>query len=139
MKENRDNKVNITDLTPQVFKTMLTYIYSGKTGELTVQSAGELLFAADKYELLDLKRVCCDKLKSCISVENVLKTLVLGYLHDKDLKMFAMDFICNSCEEFEALEKTTEWKNLREKIPSLAMDVLTGLVKSKDKKLKRYK
>ncbi|GBN87844.1 Speckle-type POZ protein-like A [Araneus ventricosus] len=137
--ENRDNKVKITDLSPQVLKTMLTYIYSGKTGELSVQSAGELLFAADKYQLQEMKRVCSDFLKSCVSAGNVLSTLVLGYLHDKDLKVFAMDFICNICEEFEVLEKTVEWKNLREKRPSLAMDVLTGLVKSKDKKLRSYK
>ncbi|CAL1267983.1 unnamed protein product [Larinioides sclopetarius] len=138
MKENQDNKVDITDLSPQIFKTLLTYIYSGKTGELSVQSAGELLFAADKYQLQDLKRVCCDYLKSYVSFENVLKTLVLGELHDKPLKDFAMDFICNSCEEFEVMEKTGEWKKLREKKPSLAMDVLIGLIKAKDRKLKCY-
>ncbi|CAL1268427.1 unnamed protein product [Larinioides sclopetarius] len=137
MKEKLENKVNISDISPQVLKTMLIYIYTGKTGELSVQSAGELLFAADKYQLLDLKRVCSDYLKSCVSVENVLNTLVLGYLHDNELKVFAIDFICNSCDEFEFLEKTTEWKNLREKRPSLAMDVLTSVVKSKDEKLKK--
>ncbi|GBN83844.1 Speckle-type POZ protein-like A [Araneus ventricosus] len=139
MKETLENKVEISDVSSQVLKTMLTYIYTGKTGELSVQSAGELLFAANKYQLQDLKRVCGDYLKSCVSVENVLKTLVLGDLHDEDLKAYAIDFICNSCEEFEVLEKTVEWKNLREKTPSLAMDVLTGLVKSKDKKLRSYK
>ncbi|GBN52132.1 Speckle-type POZ protein-like A, partial [Araneus ventricosus] len=97
MKETLENKVEISDISSQVLKTMLTYIYTGKTGELSVQSAGELLFAADMYQLQDLKRVCSDFLKSCVSAENVLRTLVLGYLHDKDLKVFAMDFICNSC------------------------------------------
>ncbi|CAL1267982.1 unnamed protein product [Larinioides sclopetarius] len=139
MKETLRNEVDISDISSQVLKIMLTYIYTGKTGKLSVQSAGELLFAADKYQLQDLKRVCCDYLKSCISFENVLKTLVLGDLHDEDLKVFAIDFICNSCEEFEALEKTRGWRTLREKTPSLAMDVLTGLVKSKDQKLKRCK
>ncbi|CAL1268426.1 unnamed protein product [Larinioides sclopetarius] len=137
VKEKRENKVNISDISPQVLKTMLIYIYTGKTGELSVQSAGELLFAADKYQLQALKRVCSDYLKSFVSVENALNTLVLGHLHDNELKVFAMDFICNSREEFEVLEKTTEWTNLREKRPSLAMDVLTSMVKSKDKKLKK--
>ncbi|GBN73887.1 Speckle-type POZ protein-like A [Araneus ventricosus] len=139
MKEKRENKVDISDISPHVLKTMLTYIYTGKTGELSVQSAGELLFAADMYQLQDLKRVCSDYLKSCVSVQNVLNSLVLGYLHDNDLKVFAMDFICNCCEEFEVLEKTMEWKNLREKRPSLAMDVLTRVITSKDEKLKRFK
>ncbi|KAF8773686.1 Speckle-type POZ protein-like A like protein [Argiope bruennichi] len=137
MKENRENKVSITDISPNVLKNMLIYIYTGKTGELSVQSAGDLLFAADKYELLDLKKVCCFHLKSHLSVENVLNTLVLGYLHDADLKAFAMDFICNYCEEFQTLEKTAEWKNLRQKRPDLVMDVLTSLVKAKDQKLKK--
>ncbi|XP_055950860.1 uncharacterized protein LOC129984941 [Argiope bruennichi] len=137
MKENRENKVSITDISPNVLKNMLIYIYTGKTGELSVQSAVDLLFAADKYELLDLKKVCCFHLKSHLSVENVLNTLVLGYLHDADLKAFAMDFICNYCEEFQTLEKTAEWKNLRQKRPDLVMDVLTSLVKAKDQKLKK--
>ncbi|GFT17696.1 speckle-type POZ protein-like B [Nephila pilipes] len=133
MEETRKNEVDITDVDVPVLRMMLKYVYTGKVENLTVSLAGDLLFAADKYLLKGLKSLCSDYLKSTISIQNVLGILSLGDLHDPDLKMFAMDFICEKCDEFPALEKTEEWKNLqKEKVP-LAFEVLTSLVKSKGK------
>ncbi|GFU17600.1 speckle-type POZ protein [Nephila pilipes] len=133
MEESRKNKVDITDVDVTALRLMLKYVYTGKVENLTVSSAGDLLYAADKYQLKGLKTRCSDYLKSTVSIENVLGILSLGDLLDPDLKMFAMDFICEKCDEFQALEKTEEWKNLQnEKLP-LAFEVLTSLSKSKEK------
>ncbi|GFS72389.1 speckle-type POZ protein [Nephila pilipes] len=133
MEETRQNEVNITDVDVPVLRMMLKYVYTGKVENLTVSSAGDLLYAADKYQLKGLKTRCSDYLKSTVSIENVLGILSLGDLLDPDLKMFAMDFICEKCDEFPDLERTEEWKNLqKEKVP-LAFEVLTSLVKSKGK------
>ncbi|GBM95831.1 Speckle-type POZ protein-like B [Araneus ventricosus] len=123
MKENRENKVDISDMDVSVLRIMLTYIYTGKTPDFTVSSASELLFAADKYQLQDLKRVCCDFLKQNISLENVLRILVLGDMHAEHLKSFAVDYICNKCTKFSILESTEEWKILRKERSDLAMDI----------------
>ncbi|GFT05880.1 speckle-type POZ protein-like B [Nephila pilipes] len=133
MKESRKNEVDITDVDVPVLRMMLKYVYTGKVENLTVSSAGDLLFAADKYQLKGLKTRCSDYLKSTVSIQNVLGILSLGDLLDPDLKMFAMDFICEKCDEFPALEKTKEWKNLQKEKSSLAFEVLTSLVKSKGK------
>ncbi|GIY81796.1 speckle-type POZ protein-like A [Caerostris extrusa] len=137
MKENTENKVHITDMEVHILRAMVVHIYTGKTEYLNVASAGGLLFAADKYHLGDLKRVCCNFLKENMTLENVLNTLVLGHLHNKDLKACAMKFICEFCANISAIEETREWKLLRKERPQLAIDVLTALVKSKEKKLKR--
>ncbi|GIY28619.1 protein roadkill [Caerostris darwini] len=137
MKENTENKVHITDVEEPILRAMLVHIYTGKTEDLNVASAGDLLFAADKYQLEDLKQVCSDYLKENMTLENVLNTLVLGHLHNKDLQACAMNFICESCVNISAIEETLEWKLLRKERSELAMDVLTALVKSKEKKLKR--
>ncbi|GIY81800.1 protein roadkill [Caerostris extrusa] len=133
MKENAQGRVNITDVEEPILRAMLVHIYTGKTADLNVASAGGLLFAADKYQLEDLKRVCSHYLKENMTLENVLNTFVLGHLHDKDLKAFAMNFICEYCANISTIEETPEWKLLRKERPQLAIDVLTALVKSKEK------
>ncbi|GBM32448.1 Speckle-type POZ protein-like B [Araneus ventricosus] len=134
MKESRENEVDITDIDVSILRALLTYIYTGKTSDLTVSSAADLLFAADKYQLQDLKRVCSYFLKDTMSLQNALKILVSGDIHAEDLKCFALEYICNNCAEFSVLEKTEEWKTLQKERPALAMDVLISLVKSKEEK-----
>ncbi|GIY28624.1 speckle-type POZ protein-like A [Caerostris darwini] len=133
MKENTENTVHITDMEVPILRAVLHHTYTGTIESLDVASAGGLLFAADKYQFEDLKRVCSDFLKENMTLENVLNTLVLGHLHDKDLKAFAMNFICESCANISAIEETREWKLLRKERPQLAIEVLTALVKSKEK------
>ncbi|GFQ82183.1 TD and POZ domain-containing protein 5 [Trichonephila clavata] len=134
MTETRDNEVNITDIDAPVLQAMLTYVYTGQTGNLSYNLAGDLLFAADKYELEGLKIVMIEYLKSNVSVENVLQLLVLGDLHAQDLKDFAMCFIRDRCTEFSVLENTEEWQTLAKERSVLAIEVLTLLIKSKEKK-----
>ncbi|GFQ75609.1 TD and POZ domain-containing protein 3 [Trichonephila clavata] len=134
MKETLDNEVHITDIDVSVLQAMLTYVYTGQTGNLSYNLAGDLLFAADKYELKGLKIVMIDDLKSNVSVENVLQLLVLGDLHAQDLKAFAMDFMRDKCTEFSMIENTEEWQTLAKERSALAIEVLTLLIKSKEKK-----
>ncbi|GBM77495.1 Speckle-type POZ protein-like B [Araneus ventricosus] len=134
MKETHENEVDITDIDASVLRAMITYIYTGKTSGLTVSSASDLLFAAEKYQLLDLKRVCCDFLKESISLQNVMWILVLGDLHAEDLKSFSVDYICKNYTNFAEFEKIEEWESLRKVKPTLALDILTALLKSEDEK-----
>ncbi|GIY40626.1 speckle-type POZ protein-like B [Caerostris extrusa] len=56
MRENLTNVVDITDLEVSALRNMLTFMYSGRIENLTAASAGDLLFAADKYQLQGLKQ-----------------------------------------------------------------------------------
>ncbi|GIX74667.1 speckle-type POZ protein-like A [Caerostris extrusa] len=114
-----------------ILRAMLHHTYTGTIESLNIESAGDLLVAADKYQLEDLKRVCCNFLKKNVAVKNVLSILNLGHLHDQDLKEHAMNCICRTCDRFADLEETHEWKTMKEEMPHLAMDVLASLVKSK--------
>ncbi|KAF8788326.1 Speckle-type POZ protein like [Argiope bruennichi] len=121
MKESHKNEVNFTDIEASVLQAMLVYMYTGKYGNLTASSA------ADKYQLQDLKRICCDVLKDTASHQNVLKVLVLGDLHSDDLKTFATDYICKHHAKFALIETTEEWKSLQKGRPGLVNDVLISL------------
>ncbi|GIY97228.1 speckle-type POZ protein-like B [Caerostris extrusa] len=112
---------------------MLNFVYSGRIENLTAAIAGDLLFAADKYQLQGLKTLCSDFLKSKLSLQNVVMILTAGYLYDPDLKAIATDYICNECD-FSALEETEEWISLVKENPSVAAEVLVQILKSRDKK-----
>ncbi|GIY20934.1 speckle-type POZ protein [Caerostris darwini] len=133
MKEKLTNDVDITDMDVSALRNMLTFMYSGRIENLTAASAGDLLFAADKYQLQGLKTMCSDFLKSKLSLQNVLMILTAGWLYDPDLKAIATDYICNECD-FYALEETEEWISLLKEKPSVAAEILVQILKSKDKK-----
>merc|ERR1740128_1295403 len=59
MKENRTKKVTIKDVDPDVLKEMLKFIYTGVTNEHVLkEKSGELLAAAEKYQIDCLKEIC---------------------------------------------------------------------------------
>ncbi|GFU37432.1 speckle-type POZ protein B [Nephila pilipes] len=134
MKESREETVDIIDMDISVLQTMLVYIYSGNTDGLSMSNAHDLLFAADKYQLIELKKVCSKFLRSNANDQNILNILVFGYLHDLDLKDFAVSFICNEVEDFSVLENSEEWKRLCEEISTLAIEVSVAFIKTKEEK-----
>ncbi|PKU33513.1 speckle-type poz protein [Limosa lapponica baueri] len=88
-----ENRVEINDVEPEVFKEMMCFIYTGKAPNLD-KMADDLLAAADKYALERLKVMCEDALCSNLSVENAAEILILADLHSADqLKTQAVDFI----------------------------------------------
>lgn len=126
MKESRAREIGIPDVTPAALKAMLNYIYSAKTVDFTEKLACELLYAADKYELLELKEMCVSYLKGVVSIENVFRILDVAILHDESLKLSACDHIG---ENFTVLEKTKGWISLKKRKPDLVMEILSWIVK----------
>ncbi|XP_031661770.1 speckle-type POZ protein-like A isoform X1 [Oncorhynchus kisutch] len=93
MEESKKNRVDISDVEPDVFKEMMGFIYTGKAPNLE-KMADNLLAAADKYALERLKVMCEEALCTSLSVENVADTLILADLHSAEqLKAQAIDFI----------------------------------------------
>ncbi|CAM4605068.1 unnamed protein product [Leuciscus chuanchicus] len=93
MEESKKNRVDISDVEPEVFKEMMGFIYTGKAPNLE-KMADSLLAAADKYALERLKVMCEEALCNSLSVENVADTLILADLHSAEqLKAQAIDFI----------------------------------------------
>ena len=68
------------DLQPDVVNDMLLYIYTGNTPNLQ-RVAGELLAAADKYQLEQLKNICEEKLCNSLEIGNSVSHLVLGDMY----------------------------------------------------------
>ena len=80
MTEKKNKKVEIPDLHPDVVAEMLQYIYTGNTPNLS-RLAGELLAAAEQYQLEQLKSICEERLCATLEIGNSVNHLVLGDMY----------------------------------------------------------
>ncbi|KAL6030365.1 hypothetical protein STEG23_034370 [Scotinomys teguina] len=127
MEESKRNRVEIHDLEPQVFKTMMDFIYTGKAPGLD-SMADVVLAAADKYRLEHLKVMCEDALCRNLSVENAAHTLILADLHSSEqLKTQALDFITSHASE---ISQTSSWKIMVGSYPHLVAEAFCSLASS---------
>ena len=116
MTEKETRKVEIPDLYPEVISEMLCFIYTGKTPELD-KLAEDLLVAADKYQLDQLKSICVDNLCKKIDVKNCLNFLVIGDIYGADLlKKSSLNFVYRNKGW---IFKYKDWKENLERYPNL--------------------
>ena len=80
MEETRRGEVVIKDLDSDTVGKMLAYVYTGKVEEIEAKAA-ELLAAAEKYILPELKMMSEEALCRTMKIDNVLDMLVLADLH----------------------------------------------------------
>ena len=116
MKEKTDNQVIIKDMDADTLHEMLRYIYGRKDLNL-VENATDLLVAAEKYDLKELKQICEDHLCLTLNVDNVVDRLILADLHcASNLRSLALRFfkengdsIVNQKDCKEKLSKDLMW------------------------------
>uniref|UniRef100_A0A1I8PE97 BTB domain-containing protein n=1 Tax=Stomoxys calcitrans TaxID=35570 RepID=A0A1I8PE97_STOCA len=121
MQENMSNRVIIDDLSESTVKEMLHFIYTGKSPNIQAM-AQDLLVAADKYSLKNLKKMCSDELGQHITKDNAISIAILAYQHsDNDLKTRSLEFIL---ENIDDMCKREEWHDFYVKFPELGIDML---------------
>jgi speckle-type POZ protein len=93
-KEVQTGEVKVDDIDPDVFQEVLRYLYTGLTRSTTMDiMAPELLAAADKYMLDELKTRCETHLIRKMSAKNCLDLLTLTAHHPAEhLKKFAIEY-----------------------------------------------
>jgi len=130
MSENRTKKVIIKEMDSEVVREMLHFIYKGGTKEdVLKEKAGELLAAAERYQLGVLKNICEDQLCANLQINNAVENLVFGDLHQANkLRKMAMKVIARNLVK---VVETEEYQNLVKHHPSLAADIPMALVEDK--------
>lgn len=141
MKETKYNRVEVTDVDPDVLEEMLRFIYTGKSTleqrlqikepkdqkeqEKEQHLAIELLQAANKYQLDRLKLICEEALYKTLSAESVAEILSLADLYNAaQLKNQAIEFI--SIHATEVIE-TDGWNRMVRENPHLVAEVFKAL------------
>ncbi|CAL1298356.1 unnamed protein product [Larinioides sclopetarius] len=122
MKEKADKCVEISDLSSDTVRRMLLFLYSDFVEELNLKSAKELYFAADKYDIISLKRRCAVFMQRNLCPSNVCEVLVLADMHqDRDLKSAVYDYIQKNDKKVFASD---EWKLFMENNSYIAAHVM---------------
>lgn len=112
-KEKLSNHVQVDDIEPDVFQEVLRFIYTGRLSLETMDKmATDLLAAADKYLLDQLKTECEKHLIHRISPESCLDLLLLTDQHPAShLKKLALDFFRRFPTEVMG---TDSWKQAKQ-------------------------
>lgn len=93
MLESKQGRATISDIEGKALMEFIRFIYCGRVENIH-DFATELMHAASKYDLPDLKPLCVASLTEKLSTENVIETMMLANLHEeKGLKLFCIDFV----------------------------------------------
>ena len=128
MMEATSNEVTITDFQPSVIDKMLQFIYAGtfENRYITEDVAYDLLRAADKYQLEQLKNICEDKLCESLDIGNSMKYLVLSDIQGADkLREMSMELIVKN---MDLIMESAVYRNWMDSHKDLVLEITRMLV-----------
>ncbi|XP_055344794.1 BTB/POZ domain-containing protein 6-B-like [Paramacrobiotus metropolitanus] len=90
--EKCDKAIDIPDVVPDAFANMLSFLYTDTVKNLRVDNVIPTLMCADKYDLPQLQKLCCDFVSAQLSADNCLVML-------ENAVHFHVDAIMERCLE----------------------------------------
>jgi speckle-type POZ protein len=76
MKEAKEGFVDVLDFGSSVMKEVLRFVYRDDVGNIQ-HIARSLVFAAEKYELEKLKKICIESMIENLSKDNAIRSLLI--------------------------------------------------------------
>ncbi|GIY68448.1 speckle-type POZ protein [Caerostris extrusa] len=118
MREKHGDSVDIEDISDYTLKRMLEYLYTADVEGLQWESAIDLYKAADKYEILSLKKQCSSFLKFSLTPTKACEILLLSDMYqDDDLKTYVQNYILKCDKD---IFNSKDWNRIIESNPKLA-------------------
>ncbi|CAM8888423.1 unnamed protein product [Rhodiola kirilowii] len=109
LKEKEQSTLNISDISLDACKSLLNYIYGHIQHEEFVTHRLALLYAAEKYDISDLKDACQESLIEDIDATNVLERLQVSFLYQlpklkTSCKQYLVKFgkVCDIQDDFNS-------------------------------------
>lgn len=122
--ESQNSRVKFDDIDVEVMNEVLMYMYSGKSPNLK-EMAPDLLPVADRFALTGLKDMAEQVMRTCFSIDNVCRILLLADMHGaRDLKQDAMSFLAQNST---AVIQTDGWRQMIISSPSLVTEVVSAI------------
>ena len=128
MIEKRTNKVTLKEIDFNVVREILHFIYTGATNRNVLEEKTvELLAAAERFQMDELKRICEDCLCGNLSIDNAIEYLVLGDYHQAHkLSRMAVNMIAQNLDK---VVRTEEYQDLKKHYP-LLVDLIDNQLQS---------
>ncbi|CAL5011200.1 unnamed protein product [Urochloa decumbens] len=139
LREQRDQRITIKDIQPDVFRALLHFIYTDSMlpsmddldREEWKELIQQLLVAADRYDVQGLKSVCENALCERLDVETVAAMLALADQQNcNKLKSACIDFIIRP-DKWDGVASSEGFDHLKRSCPSILVDVLEKAVRSR--------
>lgn len=106
LKEKEMSIINISDMSIEACQAFLNYIYGNIVDQDFLAHRLDLLRAADKYDVMDLKEACHESLLEDIDTNNVLERLQNASLYClPKLKICCMQYLVKFGKIFDILEE----------------------------------
>lgn len=100
LKENKEGVITIEDCEPDIFEEFLHFVYSGEIQNINSGNVCGLYYAADKYNIQYLKKICVNFLIESFSVENICEIICLATKHSEtNLLKCATDYFAENLDE----------------------------------------
>merc|ERR1712168_1010014 len=125
MQESATNRVEVTDVQPTTFKAVLRFLYGGVMEEKEFESLAELIVAAEKYGMDDLKSVCESAIRTRLQFENIVDALLLADMHNCASLLRDGKVLFKSLATL-LMKNENQWNKLRER-PGLFMQLFKVL------------
>ena len=110
LQESATSGITVSDIKPEVFKELLSYIYTNQVPNLSTMAA-PLLYAAEKYHLDGLKARCEQFLSYNLQVSNAVQTLQLAQTYNaSQLKQNTLLFIVEYIDE---VRESKDWGTVK--------------------------
>ena len=120
--EKNTNIVDIPDCAAESFEIFLHYLYSGNVETLSASNVYDVYYAADKYRVDDLKKMCVKFMTKNISVETFSDIIALSLRHgESKLQKLAGDFFSQNIKK---IIKTVQWQKYLAENPTQANELL---------------
>ncbi|KAF7048716.1 hypothetical protein CFC21_057417 [Triticum aestivum] len=125
------SRVKVDDMTASTFRAMLHFIYTDELKQknnkhVDVAMAGDLLVAADRYDLERLRLMCEKILADNMDARSVMTTLMLVHGRDscRRLEAACVEYMTSDPNVYAAVVATDEYKELKETCGVFVSDVL---------------
>jgi hypothetical protein len=129
--ENKSGEVKVVDIDAKTMKSLLMYMYQNHFPG--AEADMNLLYAADKYNLVELVSHCQESIMKNISDETVLDIAVSSrLLASQEVYKAAKKFI--DTRPIKSLKAGTAWKKFKKENPKEAMKIAEKSTKKKTKK-----
>ncbi|CAA7037892.1 unnamed protein product [Microthlaspi erraticum] len=120
MSESHSSTIYLTDVSPEAFKAMISFMYSGELDMEDTMNFGtdliHLLFLADRFGVVPLHQECCKMLLECLSEDSVCSVLQVvssisscKLIEEMCKRKFSMhfDYCTTASLDFVLLDQTT--------------------------------
>lgn len=108
MAAGNQNVCQIEDISPTAFYEMLKFIYTDEVN-ISEKTFAEIMYAAHKYSISYLEKLCCNYAKQKLNSDNCCSYLQQCFLYDNDLSKKCFEIIDRDIRLI--IEKST-WKDL---------------------------